>query len=308
MSNKKILFRIGSDHQFRLRFGEFGSLFHTAYLKGKDLGYEDNNIFIEWPLKIAYSGEYKDYTSYKRFMKCPSYSILPIKFIEREDVNLGDYDRIVDFMKPNSLYDNSPPIFDLDRSKRYTTGFMNYLNVHYSNTGNKPLIPLEKDKIEKPYILIHVRIGNWAEYKNPNLRWYLDIYKWLREEYGDKYEIWKTGEPFRVLDRKMDFVAPLYWDDINKFIKLVNNSSMVICAPSGPHIFATMFDIPFIEIGNPKKKGNEPADRTEEAWKSHNGIGKTPIDWRIMNEDYAVFWGDEPLEKERFMEFTNKWL
>ena len=84
--DKLILFRIGQDWQHRIRFGEVGQLFQSCYFRGKELGYKDNTIYLEWPLKVAFNNQYQSQV----YFKCPKYSILPINFIERKDVDLSN--------------------------------------------------------------------------------------------------------------------------------------------------------------------------------------------------------------------------
>jgi len=303
MRDKRVLFRIGGTFQYKMRFGEAGHLLQSAYFCGKDKGYTDGNIFLEWPLKIAFNAEYR----YRVWMKCPSYSILPIKFIERGSISLSDFDEIVDFTIPNSMYDGYPQMYKDGRQNHI--GFMNYLNIHFYNTGKRPIFKIPRDKLDNPYILFHIRIADWSEYRNPDLKVFRDLIPIIKEKYGDRYEIWKCGEPQRILDRQFDFVAPYYRDDVNQFFKLINNASFFFCSNSGPNVYGEMFDVPMIELeASEHDKYGKEGERTAIWWNRKGGLGDRYNDWRELGKDYLVYWKGKGYDEKELLEFTEKWL
>jgi hypothetical protein len=305
----KILFRIGQDFQHRIRFGETATLFQVAYFKGKELGYSD--IYFEWPLKVQFNNQFKD----KIYFECSDSKLLPIKFIKRENVILENYERIMDFCKPDILYEGSPPLYLGDPNNPQTqqvtyVGIANYTNKYFYDTGERPVINIPKDKVDTPYILFHYREGIWSTYRNPDIRVYFKMIDILKKKYGDKYKFWKIGETQRVLDHKFDYVAPHFSGNIDGFLRIINNSSLFICTSSGPDQFSELLGTPFIEMESEiVGKGDiRMSARTEEWWKQYEGKwGKTLFDWAYPDRRYIIF-KNETLDEQKIYEFTDRWL
>jgi len=303
MEDKKILFGIFGK-QVRMRMGEFVEMVHSCYIKGKDLGYADGNMFFEWPHRIAFNSEYR-YPTYK-FMQFPGYSILPIDYVKRNNVKKSDYDEVFNLNKADMFYKGSPAIYNIIDGKftRNHTGFMNYPNIHYFKTGEKPIIKIPKDKLKKPYILIHTRLANWSEYRNPKIESYHKILD-LLEPYRDTYEIWQTGEKCKSVEKRCDNTVPPHPEDINKFLRIVNNSSMIIGCNSGPNTAGDMFNIPYVELDVPIKRNGRPTEATLEGWKLKSDIGNSYRDYRIRGEDLLQLWQNE-LDEEKFLNFCRR--
>ncbi len=297
--NKKILFRIDRDYQHRMRLGETGNLLQACYFRGIQLGYTPGNIYFEWPLKVAYNSEYRQ----KKYFKPPKNSILPLKFVERKEVKIEDYDEILDLTQPNVFYEKSPGIYKGEKDKDYT-GFLNFLNKYYFDTNERPAFDINKDVMDKPYILFHVRIADWSEYRNPDLRVYKHILNLIKREYGDSYEYWKIGEKSRVLDRLFDKVLPYFGDTPNKFIRVMNNSSLLVCCDSGPDAYGMMLGIPEIHIETNRERGYWCID----CWKSRgNVIGKTAYD-NIDTNKMKILDKGVPIDDDDIIKFLDNIL
>jgi hypothetical protein len=212
-----------------IRWGEVSPFFQAAYFRGKDLGYEDDEIYFEWPLRVACDSLAKQ----GDYVVCPKESIFPFHFIEKKDVNLEEYETIIDFLERDSFFEGSMPI---QENKVHTLGQRNYvspyeyLNRRWYNMDERSVFNIPKDNLEKPYILFHYREADWSLYRNVDPRTTRKLLEVIKERYGDKYLYYKTGETQRILDRLFDFVAPNYKYEPNKFFKLINNASFMVCA------------------------------------------------------------------------------
>lgn len=303
---KMILFRIGQDWQHRIRLGETTCLIQASYFRAKQLGYDDKDIYFEWPQKVAFSSDYRKGV----YFQCPRETILPLNFINRDEVNLDDYDEVIDFCIPDSLYEGFTPLYDGDADMPSmqvisNIGFMNYINKYYYDTGKRPEFHIPKDKLEKECILFHIRIADWKQQRNPNLSIYKHMIKLIKESYMDKYDYFKIGEPCRGLDGMFDSVFPYFNDDYNKLLKIINNCSLFICCASGPNSVAEMLGTPFIQIDSLL---GDKGFRTEEFWKRHEGvIGKTGSDW-MDNNRFLIHFKGNPLDKDKILEFADRFL
>lgn len=280
-----------------------GDLFKACYFRGKELGYEDNHIHFEWPIKVAYNCDYRN----KVYYPCPSHSILPIKFVENGSVNLNNYD-IIDLTKPNSFYEGSIPLYIGNNKKTYA-GHWNYLNKYYIEYKERPIFNIPKDKLEKPYILFHIRVANWSEYRNPDLNVFRKVIIMLKNTYSHKYNIWKCGEPCRGLDGYFDKTFE-YFEELDDFLKLINNSSLFICSNSGPQTFGMMLGTPILELDSPKYGRRKGCGNfySKEYWKNKDGIyGKTAVDWLDKSKIKTIFKGDD-VKDDDILSFTEEIL
>lgn len=303
--NKNILYRIGQEHQHRIRIGEVGFIINACYHNAKSKGYENNHIYFEWPMKVAFDMRYR----LGVFFPCPKHTILPVIFKERKDVKLSDYDEVIDFCKENSLYDGFVPYYSGDESAfEYqvisTIGFTNYLNKYFYDTGNRPEIHIESDKLEKQYVLFHLRYVDWKQERNPDLNVYHSIVKMIKERYKDKYEYVKIGEPCRGIDRMFDKTFS-YFDDFNDFLKIINNCLFFVCCESGPDTYGEMFGKPNLHI---EAINSINGFRTKEFWQRHkNVIGETGWDWMDKNKIKVMYKGDT-INTDDIVSFTDRWL
>ena len=302
--SKTALFRIGPEFQHRMRFGEVIELYRACYFRGKQLGYEDGYIYFEWPQKIAYNGNYSN----KDYFKCPTHSILPIKFIDNLSTNSIKFDKIYDLCQPNIFYDGNKPFYESTIQKKNYESHLGYLNKYFMDTGERPIFNIPKDKIDKPYILFHVRIATWSTQRNPDLNKYIEVVNMFKEIYKDKYEFVKCGEPCRGMNRLFDKIIP-YYEELDDVIKLFNNSSLVVCADSGPNAIAWGLGIPIFIIDCPHFSRGEIVNyHHPNFWKQFGGeIGETPYDWMDRNK-IKVFYKGNVINKEDIISYTGKWL
>lgn len=302
----KLLFRIGQEYQHRMRFGETADLYRACYFKGKSLGYKDGDIYFEWPYKIAFNKDYRK----GKFFKCPSHSILPIKFVNHSTIDLNDFDEVLDLMNNDVFYKGSPPIYvgkTKETQHKLYIGYLSYLNKYYLDTGEHPVFDIPKDKLGKPYILFHVRIADWSTYRNPDLKRYRKIIQIIQNKYRGKYEFWKCGEPCRGLDNMFDYVAP-YYEELDDFLKLINNSSFGVASNSGPDVFFWAFNIPTLEVESPRKGKGGVGYHMPGFWKQKGGtIGEEILDWMDKSK-LKVLFKDDSIIAEDIINFTDKWL
>jgi hypothetical protein len=179
----KILFRIGQTFQHRTRFGEVANLFQGCYFRGKELGYNDGDIYFEWPMKVQFNNEYRK----QIYFPCPKYSILPIKFINRKDVVLTEFNEIKNLVDKGVFYEDSLPLYIGDQNNpsiqhQNYLGPMDYLNKYYYETGRRPIFEIPKDNTNK-YILFHFRNTIWSTYRNPNPKIFMDVFNNLKDKY-----------------------------------------------------------------------------------------------------------------------------
>jgi hypothetical protein len=336
----KILFRIEGE-QFAIRFGDLISVIRGCYFKGKELGFEDNNIYLEWPKNVRYTTKqhFKYHLSHDidaEYTKCPIDTILPIKFIENPI--LEDYNNIIDLNKSNCMYDGCPPIFtpNDDRKKNFQI-FWSYTNKYYLETGVRPIFNLGKDKSIEPYILVHDRRGLLGTVRNPKPEVTLGILKYLKRKYGNKYKIYRCGESIedeiikieqysksienfkRTLDYTIFTQIENLTDefitnkDISEFIKIVNNCSMFVGPNSGPYELALSLNIPVLHFDNKKvffasiKKEGDIYSEFNWTNNMHGQIGKVMHDWIDRDRLYVHNNGDHFITPQ-LNNFLDKWL
>ncbi|MBE3094948.1 MAG: hypothetical protein IMZ52_07935 [Actinobacteria bacterium] len=308
MPNKKILFRFGSKNQPITRFGEIDILSRACYFRGIELGYKQGDIFFEWPLNIQY------------LLVCPQNTILPIKFINSNDINLSEYHRIINLTDSDIFYKDSSPLFN-EKSviERNHGAFLNYLNKYYMEYKKRPVYHIKMDKIKEKYILVHTRKLEYSTTRNSNINNYEFILKLLKERYND-YEIYRCGER-DIHEKKFNKLFDRYFNhflDFNSFLKLMNNSSLFVGCSSGPIQYAYSFEKPIIEINIPKTINWSPIqDRyvgmgnyfSKKFWKDGlNGKYGDTIDYYINKETYLKLFTGDKINKKKILEFMDKWL
>jgi len=297
----KIIFWIGSEHQRRTGLGNVAQIVQGIYFRAKSWGYD--NIYFEWPTRVTCGPEYHK----EIYVRCPNETILPIKFVDRNNWQSDEFDRIVDLTESDVLYNGYIKMYENKRTpvgKINRTGVMNCLNMYFDEYGIRPSLHMKKDDIE-PYILFHFRNSSWSSYRNSNPRNFIHIFNILKCRYGNKYKFWKCGEAFRLMDRKFDRVTSYHNRDINEFFKIVNNASMFVGPTAGVLNWAELFDIPHMIVDRTRC-----SERIPETWKSSGGYGNTYYDW--LDEDrYIIFDkedGIEGIKEDLVIEFAEKWL
>jgi len=255
---------------------------------------------MEWPLKVAYNNNFR----MKEFYPCPKDSILPIKFISRDEVILENYDKIMDLCQDGVFYDNSPSLYTMDNQNivhHNFIGFLSYINKYFIDKKEHPTFNIPKEKTDKPYILFHLRIGNWSEYRNPSLIAYKDMVSIISKGYKNKFELNKIGEEQRVIDRNFNNIYT-YHTNFNEFLKLINNSSLFVGCEAGPSQYARMLGIPIICIeGNANEDINGKVGYFhKDFWKKHfkGQYGETGLDWMDSNKELRYVKGQLFNEKE----------
>lgn len=268
---------------YYIRFGEIFELTRVCYFKGKELGFEDNHIFLEWPDNVIFYNKIK--------YEFPGYSVLPIGFVEKGSYKDSDYDKIVNLNDVGSLYENSAKF--CNNGKRNSIQLFNYSNKYFLETGVRPVFNIEKQKKKRDYILIHTRKLVDSNYRNTDTKLLFQIYKEVLEDYKVKYDIYSFGDIQFIEDSHIGYTG-----NINRFIRLINNSKLVIGNPSGPNCYAIGLGIPFIEIDtNNQNKPTNFGWYSEEFWKSiKDGIyGKSAFDF-VDKDKLSIVYKDNPTE------------
>jgi len=167
-------------------------------------------------------------------------TILPWNFIPNNiNPNFDEYDIVIDTTEKDSLY---PGFGGIDYSG-HTFGF--YPSKYYNDYKISPYLDLGKPS--KKYILFQWRdregFGYFKKNKElrnssaPVMKYYLNIFKRL---YGDKYEMWKTGEESKI-DNLFDRCISLQYDDLDKFIMTIYNSALYVGPSCGPLEYIKFF-------------------------------------------------------------------
>ena len=300
MSSKTLLFRFGSKIQPITRFGEIDILSRACYFRGRELGYDKGNIFFEWPSNMQYQSI------------CPKKTIIPIRFVKSSDIDESSYDKVINLTDSSIFYENSLSLYnDENPIERHHDAFLNYLNKYYIDYKKRPVYHIKQDELKEPYVLVHIRKLDYAITRNSDIPKYDSILKLLRERYNG-YKTYGCGESSRF-DKCFDYSL-----DFNKFLKLMNNSSLFIGCSSGPIQYAYCFDKPIIEIGIPKTINWSPIQNkyigmgdyfSKKFWKYglHGEYGDT-IDYYMDKEKYLKLFAGDVVDKKKLMEFMNKWL
>jgi hypothetical protein len=298
--NKRILFRIGSQHQRKIGLGNIAQIGMSIYHRAKTWGYDD--VWFEWPYRVTCGPEFNE----EPFVRCPDDDIVPIKFrIDRRLRNI-EFRKIVNLCDGNVLYPGYIPIYEkvtYPVGKMSLTGIMNYPNMYYKETGKRPVLDIQKDKLNKPYILFHYRNSPWSSQRNSVPEHLEKVFNIIKEKYSDKYEIWKCGERWPSMDNKFDTVSYYNNKDINKFFRLVNNASMFVGPTAGVLNWAELFNIPQLIVDN-----TGITERMPDKWKEMGGVGNTYYDW-IDNDKFIIFNkedGIEGIKEDLIIDFTNR--
>lgn len=293
---KKILFKI-SGKERTLGLGDVIMIASPVYFRGEQLGYK--NITLQWP-NIVTGPNYEK-------VKCPKRTILPIKFIEKENIIESKYDKVYDLRERDALFPGYPGIDKDLRGNEIKNiyGIYNFNNLYMYQNGKAPIFNIKKNKIEKPYVILHHR-----QYKktlrNSSEETTKKVFNILRELLKDKYEIWKMGEPTEF-DYKFDKVLKPFNNNVNGYFKTINNASMVLGnGQSGITVTANFFNVPVVRLDvdlNAKITRNL---HSVYYWSLIGGIGYTYYDWVDNRKNLRFLLGQ--FEENILRGFIKEWL
>jgi len=241
---KRILFR-GHDI-LKNRSAGWADLFfydYACYLVGKDKGYDDTHVVFP---RFSYEYQRWGKLSHEDY-HWQKIEFLPWKHYPRgKKVILDEWDEIIDTTQPNSLYGGFPGIA---KTARYIYIFF---DIYYSLKGVKPFLDVPRDYNGKPYVIFQYRsnaLGSFTNERITPMDEFKYIYDTVKEHLGNKYEYWKMGEPCSM-DSCFDRIVPSMYHDIDGFMKILRNSSLVVGSHSGPPSMAYFFkDVPVIQFG-----------------------------------------------------------
>jgi hypothetical protein len=279
------------------RIGEVIQLFHSCYLKGLSLGYDD--ITIEWPERIKYNYIGDDGTILRILFSCPPNDYLPMKF--RESINTDEYE-VIDITNPNVFFDDSPSV-----EHRYFDGFQMYPNEYKRITGNDPTLRVKKEKLARPRILFHHRDIHYSKYRNMPINAIVKLVKDIKNVYGDKYTYALTGDRFERIISLFDESYRPSFRNVNNAFKLVNDSFIVIGMASAINDIAGALGVKQILLNTPKKSmTGTPHSFEKERWENTMYDKFNSVwDWKDK-DDYEVFYGDETINMDRIFNFIDK--
>ena len=226
-------------------WGDAFMYLYACYLEGKRKGYKDKEIYIVFP-RIGYDPRHVDNIKensgfYQPTKYLPWNNYSRVKIIEEEE-----WDELVDTSEIGSLYPSFPGI---NRTGWY---IYIYFDIYKYITGNIPHLDLPKTHKGKPYILFHYRgdrVGAFHKERETPINEFDYIFNIIKEHLGDKYEYWKIGE-ISDIDDKFDKVIPYMYGDLDGFMELLCNSSMLVGSHAGPSTAALLIkDLPVIRFG-----------------------------------------------------------
>lgn len=243
MVGKKILFR-GFDLLNRgVGFADVFDYSFICYLKGKDMGYDD--IHIIFP-RFGATGHEK-YNISEESYNYQETKFLPWKWYPRnKEIRLSDWDEIIDTTKPDTLYKGFPGI----GSHFWHTS--QYLSLYYAEKGIPPYLKAQQDCNGKHYIIFHYRGdfpgGYYSKERVTSINEFKYIFNIIKNLFVDEYEYWKIGDPCPI-DNEFDNVIPPMYDNMDGFVELLFNSSLLVASHSGPMDIAyCISDLPIIII------------------------------------------------------------
>ena len=231
MANNKLLIR-GFDKcpERTLGFGDMMYYFMVCYFRGKYLGYDEIHTF-----KPLYHPKVINIGDSNTWQSTP---YLPITLL-KQPVYDAEYDLVLDISVPGSLFEGHKGMH------KHFWETCRYLNLYYLNTNKAPYLTDKRTWKGTPYIIFQYRYMDKSfdnicvhnPYRNTSFTDFEDIFNLFRNQYGDKYEYWKIGEPTPI-DDKFDYILPPMWNDIDGFAEIVRNTSMLVTAQSGPNAFS----------------------------------------------------------------------
>jgi len=298
----KILFYFGKQFNSAIRFGEMVSVAHSCYFKAKELGYTDNNIYIEWT-RVEYS-----YPQAKTFFSKPQDGYLPIKFLYNNEININEFDTCIDLDKEDVFFKGCPP-FNISEKKRYSEGVDDYLNKYYNDTKERPIFKVNKDKYDKFRILFNYRKAIYSTFRNVNDNKIIDLFELFKTKENKDIEFNITGDVSQTPTEFLNNFKNIYHPFIRnptKLFKIINNSNLIVGASSGLADTANLFGIPTIQIDMPRQEKGKPVHFSREYWKtlSHN-FGYDRYSW-LDKDRYIISFDDEDIPLQSISNMFDK--
>lgn len=307
--NKNVLFHFGPSELPRpCRIGEMMSLAHACYIRGKELGYTDNHIFMEWtPIKYNSDKGIEN----KFFFNKPANTILPIHFIFQNESVSESLPILINLNKPNSFYEGCPP-YSIGERKSYIA--YNYLNKYVEENKVDPevIIPSEHKKFT---VLIHIRWSYYSQERNSDLDMMKKMISRLRKEFGDKISLNCTGDVYKKELNdifKFDEFDNVYTPKIrnlDEFFDLVNKSDIFIGPSAGVNDIARIFGKPRIILLGNLNIDNGTEFGTKSYWDNipkrfgDKKYGDSSFSWE--NPDKRILFKDDDIQC--IIDFINKW-
>lgn len=204
-----------------LGFGDFAYYMLACNCRAKELGFD--KIYAVFP---KLEGPFVDIKN----RELQTFKMIPIEFINKESID-------------NIQVDKREVIYETDISSIY-----NYLNYYFIKYNRVERFKKERDILSKKYIIMQYRkINGKGEDRNSSMD-FLFTFNNIKSLLEDKYKYIKCGE-YCKYDNMFDEVLPLMYDNVDKFIYIIRNSSLIISSHSGVYAYALLFeDIPYFCI------------------------------------------------------------
>ena len=215
----------------------------ACYLHAKEKGYKDEDIYIVFP-RFGYESDKWGDLGDKYYYQPTNF--LPWNHYPRnKEIDKFEWEEIIDTTQQDSLYEGFPGI-----QKTGVYIYM-YFNIYHYIYKKRPYLDIPRTNKDKSYILFQTRNNNMGSFSNARITNednLLYMYNNIKDKLGDKYEYWKTGEPTSIDDR-FDNIVPMMYDDLDLFMEIIRNSSLVVGTHSGPPQMAFYFeDVPVIRF------------------------------------------------------------
>jgi hypothetical protein len=313
--NKTLLIYFGkSQYGKPCRIGEIFNVAQASYFLGKEMGFEDGNIYLEWP-HIKYNTTFGCDNRY--FYLKPIDGCLPINFIHTHDIKRlsSTFFNTINLEKPNIFYDGCMPCSNSEKDSRKAHIPINYLNYYFLKYGKRPEIILPQ-KPHKFTILFHCRYSYYSEARNVEFEQIKELVSFIRKNFkditinvaGDMYK--PEMQPTKTL---FDKVYNPFVRTLNLFINTVNNSDIIIGPQSGVADVANMIGKPIIMINSiDLENGTELEWGSNQYWKNlgkkdgeKHIYGKNCYTWK-GEENYLNFPIGKPIDYVKIMEFIKK--
>lgn len=237
-------------------WGDIIGYIAACYCKAKELDVQDINIVFP---RFTTQGMYDIEKEKLNVQQCgiPNITILP----NDKEPDFSKYDVIIDTSVYNSLYKDFPGLFI------GSVPYIIYSGLYYKETGKLPVFDMPRDNIS-PYILFHIR--NYYPDKDLNYFKLYDYNKYLKkirnsdmitvkrilslikDRYGNKFKYICMGDEFDDKSLFDEYIPPDY--NLEKYIKLIRNCSLIVAPQSSSVEYAYHFDdIPIIRYNTIKE-------------------------------------------------------
>jgi hypothetical protein len=236
---KIVRFIYNNDIYRFISLGQITSLLQACYFRGKELGYD--RIFCDWYNRVTYPN-WDDFGNFKGLLQKPKNGFLPINIIDKIDRTPNNVDKI------NISKGELVLLFNGNTQGAH----YEYLNKYYKKNNEYPVFNIKKDNVE-PYILFHYRESPQLrqKYRNTPVDKWIEIFEKTKLKYGKELKYYKIGEPSPI-DNRFDIVFDYFPEDITQLYRLINNSNMLVCSPSGPLSISFAFGISSLIFNNPE--------------------------------------------------------